>query len=97
ATIYINAKKRIALFFPNKIGKVFRPLALSFAQSLILLPMLISPIVITIGILIHTAKLCKLPVWIKNAIKIMIMPIKIPENSSPKGVQEIGNGPPVYK
>ena len=43
------------MLLPSKIGKVLRPLSLSFTRSRILFAILISPIVITIGILTQTA------------------------------------------
>ena len=93
AMIYITAINVIEARLPNKIGRVLRPLAWSLTLSRILLAMLIRPIVITIGILIQTTKLLILPVCMKNANKIIIIPMNKPENSSPKGVQEIGIGP----
>ena len=82
--IYITAINVIEARLPNKIGRVLRPLAWSLTLSRILLAMLIRPIVITIGILIQTTKLLILPVCMKNANKIIIIPMNKPENSSPR-------------
>ena len=55
AMAYIIAIKITEARLPKSIGKVFLPLALSLTRSRILLPILIKPIVMTIGILNHTA------------------------------------------